>query len=65
VLMQRSERHGTLRRCELIDAEANRLVWWQTRGTPLLGGEVIALTGRVQRHTRFGATAVTVLSHAR
>ena len=65
VVTQDSERHGTVRRCELIDADANRLVWWQTRGTPLHGGEVIALTGRVQRHTRFGASAVTVLSHCR
>jgi hypothetical protein len=65
VVTQRSERHGTVRRCELIDADANRLVWWQTGGTPLVGGEVVALTGRVQRHTRFGATAVTVLGHCR
>ena len=34
VLTQRSERHGTVRRCELIDADANRLVWWQTGGAP-------------------------------
>jgi hypothetical protein len=65
VVTQDSERHGTVRRCELIDADANRLVWWQTGGTPLVGGEVVTLTGRVQRHTRFGASAVTALSHCR
>jgi hypothetical protein len=65
VLTQRSERHGTVRRCELIDADANRLVWWQTAGAPLHHGEVVTLTGRVQHHTRFGASAVTVLSHCR
>ena len=65
VLTQRSERHGTVRRCELIDADANRLVWWQTGGAPLHRGEVVTLTGRVQRHTRFAASAVTVLSHCR
>jgi hypothetical protein len=55
----------TIRRCELIDADANRLVWWQTAGAPLHRGEVVTLIGRVQRHTRFGASAVTVLSHCR
>ena len=65
VITQRSERHGTVRRCELIDADANRLVWWQTHGAPLHRGEVVTLTGRVQRHTRFCGTAVTVLSHCR
>ena len=65
VLTQRSERHGTVRRCELIDADANRLVWWQTAGAPLHHGEVVTLTGRVQHHTRFGTSAVTVLSHCR
>ena len=65
VVIQRSERHGTVRRCELIDADANRLVWWQTGGAPLHRGEVVTLTGRVQRHTRFGSSAVTVLSHCR
>ena len=65
VLTQRSERHGTVRRCELIDADANRLVWWQTGGAPLHRGEVVTLTGRVQRHTRFAVSAVTVLSHCR
>jgi hypothetical protein len=65
VLTQRSQRHGTVRRCELIDADANRLVWWQTAGAPLHRGEVVTLTGRVKRHTRFAAGAVTVLSHCR
>ena len=65
VLTQRSERHGTVRRCELIDADANRFVWWQTAGAPLHRGEVVTLTGRVKRHTRFAAGAVTVLSHCR
>jgi hypothetical protein len=65
VLTQRSQRHGIVRRCELIDADANRLVWWQTSGAPLHRGEVVTLTGRVQRHTHFAATAITVLSHCR
>ena len=65
VVTQRSERHGTIRRCELLDAEANRLVWWQTSGAPLYRGELVTLTGRVKRHTRFAASAVTVLSHCR
>jgi hypothetical protein len=63
VLTQPSERHGTVRRCELIDTDANRLVWYQTAGTPLHRGEVVTLTGRVKRHTHFAASAVTVLSH--
>ena len=63
VVAQHSERHGIVRRCELIDAEANRLVWWQTQGDALRGGEVVTLIGRVQRHTRFGAT-VTVSATA-
>ena len=65
VVAQPSERHGTVHRCELIDAEVNRLVWWQTQGAALRSGEVVTLIGRVQRHTRFGATPVTVLSHCR
>jgi hypothetical protein len=65
VLTQRSKRHGTVRRCELIDADANRLMWWQTAGAPLHRGEVETLPGRVQRHTRFGTSAITVLSHCR
>lgn len=58
-----SSRHGTVHRCELIDANVNRLVRWQTLGRPLQVGEVVRLAGRVERHTRFGASAVTVLSH--
>lgn len=60
-----SARYGTVHRCELRDADANLLAWWQTRGTPLRVGEVVALRGFVERHTRFGRTAVTVLSHCR
>jgi len=65
VTARRSARHDTVRRCELIDVEANRLVWWQTQGVALRTGEVVTLIGRAQRHTRFGATPVTVLSHCR
>jgi hypothetical protein len=58
-----SERYGTVYRCELIDANVNRLAWWQTRGAPLQPGAVVSLEGTVERHTRFGTGAVTVLSH--
>ena len=58
-----SDRYGTVYRCELIDAHVNRLVWWQTRGIPLHAGEVVRLAGTIERHTRFGTSAVTVLSH--
>jgi hypothetical protein len=58
-----SDRYGTVYRCELIDAQVNRLVWWQTRGIPLRAGEVVRLAGTIERHTRFGTSAVTVLSH--
>jgi hypothetical protein len=58
-----SERYGTVHRCELIDANVNRLAWWQTRGAPLQPGAVVSLEGTVERHTRFGTAAVTVLSH--
>ena len=58
-----SERYGTVHRCELIDANVNRMAWWQTRGAPLQPGTVVSLEGTVERHTRFGAAAVTVLSH--
>ena len=37
VLTQRSELHATVRRCEPIDADANRLVWWQTGGARARG----------------------------
>ena len=62
---QASRRHGTVYRCELLDADANRLVWWQTRGEALVEDEVVTLAGRVGRHTRFGDTPITVLSHCR
>jgi hypothetical protein len=65
VVEQPSPRHGTVRRCDLLDADVNRLVWWQTRGKPLREGEVLLLRGRVERHTRFGTTAVTVLAYCR
>jgi hypothetical protein len=65
VVERASARHGTVRRCELLDADVNRLVWWQTQGAPLHEGDVLVLRGRVERHTRFGTTAVTVLSHCR
>jgi hypothetical protein len=65
VLERPSARHGTVRRCDLLDADVNRLVWWQTRGTPLREGEVVQLHGRVERHTHFGTTAVTVLASCR
>jgi hypothetical protein len=58
-----SERYGTVRRCELIDADVNRLAWWQTRGAPMQPGAVVSLQGTVERHTRFGSAAVTVVSH--
>ncbi|MBV9197312.1 MAG: hypothetical protein JO168_24520 [Solirubrobacterales bacterium] len=58
-----SARYGTVHRYELIDGHVNRLVWWQTQGRPLHAGEVVALTGKIERHTRFGTGAVTVLSH--
>jgi hypothetical protein len=58
-----SERYGTMHRCELIDANVNRLAWWQTRGAPMQPGAVVSLEGTVERHTRFGAAALTVLSH--
>jgi hypothetical protein len=54
-----------VRRCDLLDVDVNRLVWWQTRGTPLREGEVVQLHGRVERHTHFGTTAVTVLASCR
>lgn len=32
VTPQPSARYGTVHRCELLDADANLLAWWQTRG---------------------------------
>ena len=63
VMPLRSERYGTVHRCELIDANVNRMAWWQTRGAPLRPAAVVSLEGTVERHTRFGTGAVTVLSH--
>lgn len=65
VVPRPSLRHGVLRRNELIDPFANRLVWWQTQGPPLEIGDLVRLHGRVARHTHFGSVAVTVLSHCR
>jgi hypothetical protein len=65
VTPQPSARYGTVHRCELLDADANVLAWWHTRGTSLRVGEVVALRGLVERYTRFGPTAVTVLNHCR
>jgi hypothetical protein len=65
VVLRPSARHGVVRRNELIDPFANRLVWWQTQGPPLEIGEVVRLRGRVARHTHFGSVAVTVLSDCR
>jgi hypothetical protein len=57
-----SARYPQLQRCDLLDAHANRLVWWQTAGRPLRAGPVVRLRGRVRRHAHFGPIAVTVLS---
>jgi hypothetical protein len=65
VVDQPSARRGTVHRCDLIDADINRLVWWRARGTSLHEGEVLMLRGLVARHTHFGGIAVTVLSHCR
>jgi hypothetical protein len=62
VTAQPSPRYPQLQRCNLLDAQANRLVWWQTAGRPLRAGQVVRLRGRVRRHTHFGPIAVTVLS---
>lgn len=63
VLTRRWSSIGSCAAATLMDAEANRLVWWQTGGIPLRRGKVVTLTGRVRRHTRFADSAVTVLSH--
>ena len=62
VVERPSPRHGSIRRCEFIDADVNRMVWWQTTGAPLPEGELVVLRARVDRHARFGAIAVTVLT---
>jgi hypothetical protein len=60
-----SARHGIVRRHDLLDVRCNRLAWWQTIGSPLPLGHAVHLRGRVERHTRFGANAVTVLARCR
>ena len=60
-----SARYGIVRRHDLLDVGCNRLVWWQTVGSPLPLGCAVGLRGRVERHTHFGANAVTVLARCR
>jgi hypothetical protein len=60
-----SARHGAVWRHDLVDVEGDRLVWWQTRGTPLPVGPAIHLRGRAERHAYFGRTAITVLARCR
>jgi hypothetical protein len=60
-----SERHGVVRRHDLLDVHGNRLIWWQTAGPLLPLEQAIHLRGRVARHTHFAATAVTVLGRCR
>ena len=62
---QTSKRHPALRRHDLLDADANRLVWWQTDGASLPDARALTVRGRVQRHTTFAGRPVTVLSHCR
>ena len=62
---QISKRHPALRRHDLLDADANRLVWWQTDGASLPDARALTVRGRVQRHTTFAGRPVTVLSHCR
>jgi hypothetical protein len=57
-----SPRHGIVRRHDLVDAEGNRLAWWKTSPGTLPTDRAVTLEGRVERHTTFGPTAVTVLS---
>jgi hypothetical protein len=65
MLKQPSARYGSVCRHDLIDVDGNRLVWWQTRGTPLPVARAIHLRGRVERHAYFGRTAITVLARCR
>ena len=65
ITAQPSARFAQLQRCDLLDADANRLVWWQSTLSGLRPGHVLTLRGRVRRHTRFGAGAVTVLTRCR
>jgi len=60
-----SARHGTVHRHDLVDVDGNRLVRWQTCGTPLSIGQAVHLRGRVDRHTKFGRSAITVLARCR
>ena len=59
---QSSERYGTIVRNDLIDADMNRLVWWQSRGPELAEGQLVRLRGEVAKHTRFSGNAVTVIT---
>src|SRR5450755_1608846 len=65
VTPQPSARYGTVHRCELLDADANVLAWWHTRGTSRRVGEGrrSAWTCRALHPLR--PTAVTVLNHCR
>jgi hypothetical protein len=65
VRAQPSQRHGNVRRHDLVDVDGNRLVWWQTGGPALPLEHAIHVRGRVERHTHFGATAITVLNRCR
>ncbi len=65
VVERPSRRYGTVRRHDLIDVDGNRLAWWQTSGAPLPHGRAVRMRGRVERHTRFGRTGVTVLAYCR
>ncbi len=60
-----SRRHGSVCRNDLIDVDGNCLAWWQTSGAPLPRDRAVRLRGRVERHTRFGQTPVTVLAYCR
>jgi hypothetical protein len=59
----RTRRNAELHRHDLIDADGNRLVWWQSSGPALPPGRAIHIHARVARHTRFGRANVTVLTH--
>jgi len=59
--VQSSERYGAIIRNDLIDADMNRLVWWQSRGPELAEGQLVRLRGEVAKHTRFSGNAVTVI----
>jgi hypothetical protein len=63
VVVAPSSRYGTVRRTDLLETDANRLAWWQMRGTELAAGQVVRVRGRVVRHARFRGIAVTVLAY--